>query len=174
MAERLSISMIKDEVKMFDEYIDIPFTAQGKEVNVRLYPLFSPVTVRDIVNNLAEFLRNAKKENVKYDDKEFDDIVAYFILRHCTDIKFTKSKKAKTLYDEFKIVIKSKSIQTLLKFIPEESIKDVYDRIFEVIEVNAKIENRIKEIQKQIQELPLENRDILFGKENNADKESVE
>lgn len=174
MAERLSISMIKDEVKMFDEYIDIPFTAQGKEVNVRLYPFFSPTAIRDMVNDLAEFFRNAKKEKVKYKDEEFDDIVGYFILRHFTDIKFTKSKKAKTLYDEFKIIVNSQVFKVLLETIPKESIKAVYDRIFEIIELSAEFENRIKEIQKQIQELPLENRDILFGKENNANKESVE
>ena len=173
MAERLTISMIEEEVKVYDEYIEIPFTTKDKEIKVRLYPFFSPVTIRDIVVDLSEFLNNVQKENVNYDDKEFDDVVAYFILRHCTDIKFTKSKKAKTLYKEFKTVIKSKNLQSILNLIPEESIQEVYDRIFKEAEFKAKFIDQIKQIQEQIKELPLGNRDILFGEENNAN-ESVE
>jgi hypothetical protein len=162
MAERLSISMLKQEVEVYNESVDIPFVVGDKEINVKLKPFFSPTLIRDIVSDITLFFLNADKEKLIIDKNEEDDIVGYFILRHCTDIKFSKGKKAKTLYDEFKILVNSQIFKVLLDAIPQESIASVYDTIYEVIEVSTKFQKQLKKYQEQIKELPLKNREILI------------
>ncbi|MBD1379219.1 hypothetical protein [Metabacillus arenae] len=159
---QLSMSVIKEDAKQYDEFIEIPVTAQGKEYIVKLWPFFSPTSVNKLINELIEFKKKADEEKLKIEDKSWDDLIGYFIVRHFTDIKMTKSKKAKTIYDEFKSAINSKLFEIILKSIPEESMMFVHGKIMELAEMNAKLQERVRQAQKEIQELPLENKDILL------------
>ncbi|AZV43730.1 hypothetical protein BAOM_3121 [Peribacillus asahii] len=173
MAKQVSIKMLEEETKLYSEHIDIPVTIQGQteELNIKLYPFFSPTKVRDLVNSLIEFFKAAEKEKVKVDQLDEDDLIGFFIVKYFTNLKFTNSKKASTIYKEFKIAQNSSVFKTLLQAFPEESVKSVMERIYEVRDFNAKFQNMITNVQKEMQELPLENKEILFP--NKSDVSNV-
>jgi N-glycosylase/DNA lyase len=171
MSKQLSMQVIKEDVKKYDEFIELPVKAQGNEYIVKIYPFFKPEKVRDMLNEMIGFYRNCEKEKVNVKDEEFDDIVGYFIVKHFTNIKTTTSEKAKKIYEEFKVAINSQLFEVILKTLPEESIQYVYNKIFEIIELNAKLQNKIKKFQDEIKNLPLENKDILFS--NQDDENNV-
>ncbi|MEX3710876.1 hypothetical protein ABFV99_00580 [Cytobacillus horneckiae] len=157
MAKKFKASMLKEEVQNFDRYLEFPLSYNDTEYPVRLYPFFKPEKINNLLNEMAVFFQTAKKENVKIDPNHEADIVSYYILRQFSDIQFTKSKKSRMIYDEFKTVINSPICQTLLKAYPKESIEQVYDRVYEVIEMNAKNEEKRKQIVDSITGLPLDN-----------------
>lgn len=161
MSEQLSVSQLKDEVSIYDEFVEIPVTIQDKEYNVKMFPFFKPEKVRDLVNELIEFFKACEKEKVTIPPIEEDDLVGYFIIKYFTDMKFTKSKKAKNIYAEFKLALNSQLFKVLMETYPQESIQSVYERIFDIRDMSAKFENKFKEIQETIKSLPLENRDVL-------------
>ena len=161
MAKPVSINMLKEEVSMYDEFIEIPVGNSDSEYTLKLYPYFKPEKVRDLVKEMSEFFKLCKKEKVEINSDEEDDIVCFFVVKHFTNITFTKSKKAKKIYDEFKILINSSLYPIIMKTIPEESIKKVYEYAHEVINASVRVEEMFEKAQKQISELPLENRELL-------------
>jgi N-glycosylase/DNA lyase len=161
MAKQFSVSQLKDEVSIYDEFVDIPVTVQGKEYIVKMFPYFKPEGIRDLVNEMIDFFKASETEKLIIPQIEEDDLVGYFIVKHFTDMKFTKSKKAKVIYNEFKLVLNSQLFKVLMETYPQESIKSVYDRIFSVIENNEQLKNKFKETQDVIKDLPLENREIF-------------
>ncbi len=130
-----------------------------------MYPFFAPEKIRDLVNELVDFYKKAQEEKLDIPKIEEDDLVGFFIIKYFTNLKLTSSKKAKKLYEDFKTALNAPLFKVLMKSFPEDSITKVYDRIYEVIEMSAEMENRIKAYQEQLKELPLENRDIIFGKQ---------
>jgi N-glycosylase/DNA lyase len=161
MTKQFSVSQLKDEVSIYDEFVDIPVTVQGKEYIVKMFPYFKPEGIRDLVNEMIDFFKASETEKLIIPQIEEDDLVGYFIVKHFTDMKFTKSKKAKVIYNEFKLVLNSQLFKVLMETYPQESIKSVYDRIFSVIENNEQLKNKFKETQGVIKDLPLENREIF-------------
>jgi hypothetical protein len=161
MTKQFSVSQLKDEVSIYDEFVDIPVTVQGKEYIVKMFPYFKPEAIRDLVNEMIDFFKASETEKLIIPQIEEDDLVGYFIVKHFTDMKFTKSKKAKVIYNEFKLVLNSQLFKVLMETYPQESIKSVYDRIFSVIENNEQLKNKFKETQDVIKDLPLENREIF-------------
>lgn len=162
MGKQVSIAMLKEEVKMYDEFIEIPLTlADGTNYSIKLYPYFKPDKVRDLIDEMTEFIQNCNKEKVEIPKNEEDDLIGYFIVKYFTDLKFTKSKKAKIIYEEFKIALNTEIFKILIEAFPPESIQKVYERMHEVIEANAKLHDIASKAQKQIQELPLENRQLF-------------
>jgi hypothetical protein len=147
MSEKLSISQLKDEVSIYDEFIEIPVTMDDKEYAVKMYPYFKPEKVRDVVNELHEFLNTAKQEKINIPQIEEDDLVGYFIVKHFTNLTATKSKKAKVIYNEFKIALNSKLFKVLTETFPKESIGEVYDRIYEVIKADAELKDKFTAMQ---------------------------
>jgi hypothetical protein len=76
-------------------------------------------------------------------------------------MKFTTSKKAKKIYDEFKLALNSDLFKVLMETYPKESITKVWNRIFEVSEASTRLEHKVKEAQENIKNLPIENRDVF-------------
>lgn len=170
MSNQLSVSVLREENKIYDEYVEIPVISQNKEYIIKLYPFFPPEKIKSLVISLAEFFHNAEKEKVKLEAKFEDDLVMYYIVKYFTDIKFSKSKKAKSIYDEFKSVINSKVYKEMVKLFPEQSISEVYDQIFETLDSSALLKEKFKDVQKIFNELPLQNREAfeqlnLIGKQ---------
>jgi hypothetical protein len=161
MAKQFSVAQLQDEVSMYDEFVEIPVTAQGKEYIVKMYPYFKPEKIRDLVNELIEFFKASDKEKVTVQPIEEDDLVGYYIIKYFTDMKFTKSKKAKNIYAEFKLALNSQLFKVLMETYPQESVQQVYERIYAITEANAKFGDKFKEMQETIKNLPLENRDVL-------------
>jgi hypothetical protein len=48
-----------------------------------------------------------------------------------------------------------------MKSYPQESVQSVYERIFEIIEVDNQMKNKFKDAQNLIKELPLENKEVI-------------
>lgn len=167
----LPINALKDETKMYDETIEVAtITHEDKEYVIQFYPFFKYEKIRKLVLELGQFFINADKEKIKIDPLEEDGIINYFIIKHFSKgLKFTTGKKAKTIYDEFKVFYNSSLYQVFkdevfTTEIVEKSKEEVLKEIFDNIELNAKFEQRLKEAQEMIQDLPLENKDIIFGK----------
>lgn len=161
MSEQFSVSQLKDEVSMYDEFVPIPVTAQGKEYTVKMFPYFKPELIRDLVNELIQFFKTAEKEKLTVPPIEEDDLIGYFITKYFTDMKFTKSKKAKSIYAEFKLALNSELFKVLMETYPKESVQSVYERIFAVREANLTLEDKYKEMQELMKNLPIENKEIL-------------
>lgn len=175
----ISIKSLKDEVNQYDELIEVALITdeKGKEQKIEFYPLFKYEKIRKLVLEIGHFFMNAQKEKITIDSLEEDAIIDYFIIRHFSKgLKFTTGKKAKTLYDEFKIVYNSKLYKLFKNEIfssdlVEKSKEEVYKEIFNNIELSAKFEKRLNEAQETIKNLPLENREILNNLNKNIEKE---
>jgi hypothetical protein len=161
MANQFSVSQLQDEVSIYDEYVEIPVVAQGKEYMVKMYPYFKPEKIRDLVNELIQFFQAAEKEKVVIQPIEEEDLIGYYIIKYFTDMKFTKSKKAKNIYSEFKLALNSQLFKVLMETYPQESIQQVYERIFNIGEAKEMFESKFQEAQEMIKDLPLENREVI-------------
>lgn len=172
----ISVSTLKEQNKKFDEVVNvIEIEQNGKIEMLKFYPFFSYDKIRKCTLELLTFYENAQKEKIEIDPLEEDDIVNYFIMRHfCTGITLTKSKKAKTIYNEFMVIYRN-DLYKLMKEtvfeseIVEKSKEDLYKEIFALLEKSAKLENKFKQMQKMIQDLPLENKDIIMSAFGNKD-----
>jgi hypothetical protein len=153
MSQKLTIKEVKESNKIYNEQIELDVQVGDKEYTVKFKPYFSNIEVKNLVDDIQLFHVNAKKEKLEIQDDEIDDMNGYFIVRHFSDIKMTTSKKAKTLYAEFKEAINSDLFTVILKSIPEESYAKVYDRIKDITELGAKLENQIRQLQQYGQEV---------------------
>ena len=54
---------------------------------------------------------------------------------------------------------------------PKESIESVYERIYSVIQTSTLLENKIKETQKVINDMPLENKELFEQLNNKGSKD---
>ncbi|MGN7942001.1 hypothetical protein [Metabacillus sp. 22489] len=164
--KNIKSSILVDEAKHYDQFIELPIQYYDKTYHVKLYPFFKNELIRDLVDELIALYQNASKEGLKIKPEDNSDLVLYFIARKFTDIKFSKGKKAKTIYNEFKQVFNSKTFLTIIKQFPEESIKEVFERISEVIAVSGKMQGEYGDlIREKIKDLPLENKDVFSAGE---------
>lgn len=168
--KRLKMSLVAQENKIYDEYVEIDVKVGDKDYVIKLYPFFSPSKVKDMLNDVLEFYKLAKEQNLKIKDDEFEVILGYYIIKHFTDIQMTGSKKATVIYKEIKEAVNSRLFDELLKSIPKESIEYVYEKIFEMQDTLVKLESVYKNVIEEIKNLPLENRDILFPQVNSDKK----
>lgn len=129
---KVTAKMLAEENEIYNEFVEIPVFYEEKEHFIKVYPYFSPEKVRDSVDSLFKFYQKAKEENIAVPEEEGSDIIAYFVVRYFTDIAFSRSKKAKVLYKEFKQVLNSKVFKTVVETFPHESLKEVYERIYQV------------------------------------------
>lgn len=162
--KNVTMSMIKEDNKRYKEYLSVDIDVNGESHEVKLYPFFAPEKVAKLRDEIYQFKVNTEKEKLNINESEWSDIIAYFILKYFTNITMTSSKKAKTIYNEYKEVINSRVAEFLLRQFPQESIFYVHDKINEVTEMEAILLDKIKQVQEDIKNLPLENKDILLGK----------
>lgn len=170
MGKQVSIKMLEQEVKMYDEFVEIPVTIQGStdEYVIKLYPSFKPERVRELVDEMIEFFKAAEKENLTVPQVEEDDLVGFFAIKYFTNLKFTTSKKAKTIYKDFKTVINTSVFKELSQTFPKKSTDSIIARIYEVRDQSATFKTMINRAQQVIQDLPLESRDKLIKNDNES------
>lgn len=168
----LSIKALKEENSIQNELIEVAtIEYQGKEHVIQFQPIFPYNKIRKCVLEIGQFFESAIKEKVNVDPLDEDSLIDYFIIRQFSKgLKFTTSKKAKTIYDEFMTLYNSSLYQIFKKEIftsnlVEKSKEQVYDELFANIELSAKFENKLKKAQEMIMNLPLENKDVIFGTE---------
>ena len=173
--KQLSIAQLKPEVDVYKESIDVPVTLPNSEdeINVKLFPLFSPTSVAKLVNEYLLFLAQCKQENVEVLEEDEGDILGYFIVKYFTDIKTTKSKKAKMIIEEVDLLKNSQLYKELMKLFPVASVQSVHERIMEVNEAFANLEGQMRVIQKQMNELDLENRAEIVTAFNKGENNEI-
>lgn len=160
---RMALSMLKEEVKVYDETIDLTVEIEGHDdITVVIHPFFKPDKVTKMLEDMKEFMMKAEQEKLNIDESDENDLIGFFIVKHFTDIKVTRRKKAKLIFEEFKLLQNSRIYKELMQVFPEESTEYVFERLFEAYEQGAKLENKLMQIQKTIGDLPLENKDIMF------------
>lgn len=159
---------LKSEVEIYDEYVELPFTPFGsdKDIIVKLYYSFKPEKVKNLINEYAAFIHTSKKEKLSLEDDELEDLLCYYIIKYFTDVTTTKSKKAKTIYNEFKLLINSRFYTQIMELFPAESIKEVQNRWMQLIEISGKMEQQLASIQKEIGNLNLENKEVFESLQN--------
>lgn len=150
-------AMLKEEVSVYDEFVE--FTWGSTEL--KLYPFFKPELVKNLVNEFYTFIALCEQEKVELKEDEKDDFLCYLMIKYFTSVKTTKGKKAKTIYDEFKLVINSKFYTEVMGLFPKESTDSVFRRKLEVEEMYAKLGEELMKAQEQYGELDLENRELI-------------
>jgi hypothetical protein len=163
MAKQLSMKQVKESNSIYNETVEIPIDVNGEEFIIKLKPYLHQESIRELIQNYADFLKLCEKKSVKIKESEEIDLLSFFTVKHTTDIKFTSSKKAKTIYDEFQEAKKSKLFKVILESIPEETHNDIWEYAMEVVEVNAKLQRQMEQLQDEFKNLPLENRDVIEG-----------
>jgi hypothetical protein len=161
MGKQLTMKEVKKEVSLYDQFITLPVTVNEDVFKVKVYPCFSAEKVKKLVDDIYNFHVQAKKENLEIKEDQFDDIISYFIVRHFTDIKMSKGKKAKTLYEEFKLSINSEIFRWVLESVTEDSINKVYDRINSINEFTLILQKQMNILNKNASE---------FGEKYGLDK----
>ena len=156
--KRISISMLKDEVKVFDEYVEFPVSVPNYEDDfiVKVYPVFKPEKIKELTDELFGFIAKCKEEKVPVSRDEEDDLVGFFIVKHFTDIKFTKSKKAAKMYEEFKIAINTELFKQLIEQFPQESINTLNEYIYSRIEAGEQIALATEKLQQSVKNLSIQ------------------
>ncbi len=168
MTKQLSTSQLKEHNKKYNEVIEEDFEIDGEDYTIRIYPYFKPEKIKDLLNERQEFLNKCHEENIELQDDEISDFLGYLIIKYFTNIKTTTSRKAKTIYKDFKTLLNHEIYLPLLNVFPEKSIRKVQEMLFERTETYIKLEEEIRKQQEKIKDLPLENREVIekvFGKE---------
>ncbi len=176
MAKQLNMSTVKESNKIYSETVDIELTVGNEEYIVKFLPFFSPITVNKMLLDIGEFLTKSQEEKLDVKDSEFDDILGYFIVKHFTNIKFSQSKKAKSIYSEYNEAKNSKLFDIILKSVPEESMKYVYEKIFERQEMVSKLQGQLELAQKKLKDYDFTNKevkDLFVGKLGDENSEGI-
>ncbi|MGP7815538.1 hypothetical protein ACTXGU_00090 [Niallia sp. 01092] len=129
----VSIKEIKEEVSVYDEMVSFEVELNNEEREIKFYPYFKPTKINKMIEELSRFFANAEKEKIHIPEEKHPEIVMYFIIRHFTDLKFGAAKKAKTIFQEFNIVINSSVFKILSESFPKSSVEEVFERINEVV-----------------------------------------
>ena len=176
--KQMSIQLLKPEVDMYDEFVELNVRPQGYEEDliVKLFPLFKPNVTNNLVAEYFELLAQCNKENIEVDEADKGDILGYLIVKYFTDIKTTKSKKVKTILEEVDLLKNSQLYKEIMELYPKESIASVHNRILELNEAYVQLEGQLKTLQEEYQNLDLENRDVLenvFKNKLTGDKDEI-
>ncbi|MGZ9868114.1 hypothetical protein ACU3L3_06805 [Priestia endophytica] len=164
--KQFSPAMLTEEYNIYKETVDIPVYVGDEEITIKLTPYFSPDSITEMLVEMQNFYQKAEEEKLEVNDLEKEELIGCFIMKKYTDMKFTRSQKAKTLFEEFKKLKNSMLYKEFItELIPKESINKVYETIFKMYEMvaenEAMLQEKITEIHEQMQGLPLENREII-------------
>ncbi|MCM3394842.1 hypothetical protein [Cytobacillus oceanisediminis] len=145
---KVTTKMLIEENEIYDEFIEIPVMYEAKEYIIKAYPYVSPVKLTNIVDQLSAFYQNANQEKVNVLEEEKSDLLAYFLVKNSTDVTFTKSKKAKTVYQEFKQLLHSRVFKAIVKTFPEQTFRELHERIAEVNNLSGLLEAYVNAAKK--------------------------
>lgn len=165
MSKKLSLKQVEKENEIYKETIDVPIKVNGEDYAIVMYPFFSPTRIENVVNEFAKFAENAKEEKLKIKENDEIHIVHCFVIKEFTDIKFTTSKKAKTIYAEFKQLINNPLYKELTNYFLKDSMDLVYEAFQNELAYFKKIEDLMSKTQQEIKNLPIENKEILLKSE---------
>lgn len=144
----LSMAAIIKSNTMYDQTVEFPVTVGDREFMIIVYPYFSNTKIRSMLEDVKDFVNQAKEENLNIDlEAEFTDIIGYFIVRHFTNIKMTTSKRAKAICEEYRQMLNSDIFKLIIKAIPEESLQKVYYAIYEMQELYKTLETKLNALK---------------------------
>jgi hypothetical protein len=164
--KQFSPAMLKEEYNIYKETVDIPVYVGDEEIIIKLTPYFSPDSITEMILEMQAFFQKAEEEKIEVNDLEKEELIGCFIMKKYTDMKFTRSQKAETLFKEFKMLKNSVIYKEFMtEYIPKESINKVSETLFKMYEMvaenEAMLQEKFTEIHQEMQGLPLENREII-------------
>ena len=80
MSQQFSVAQLKDEIAIYDEFVEIPVTVLDKEYTVKMFPYFKPEKVRDLVSELQGFFQECQKVKFTIPKIEEDDLMDILLL----------------------------------------------------------------------------------------------
>ncbi|TPF17930.1 hypothetical protein [Priestia megaterium] len=161
MAKQLSLKMIKEENKKYDEIMDFEFTRNGEDMVIKIYPYFSPARVDKLVKEYDEFAKKAEEEKLEISEEDALNLIPCLVIKEFTDINFGSAKKAKSILANFKELTNHPIFKELVHAIPDASMESVYAEFNERLSIASKVQGLLSRTKDQIEKL--ENKDILFG-----------
>jgi hypothetical protein len=166
MGKQLSIADLKEEIKHYDEVFEVDFVGRnGENYVVKIRPYFKPEKVSAALKEVGEFLNKAEEEKLNVPESEHEDLIMFFVVKHFTNLKFSKSKKAKKAYEEFKIAINTPLFAEIIKAFPDESLESVYKRMYDIQEKTHAIQEKyVKHAEEVFAEMKIKNKDIFAPK----------
>ncbi|MGD6896089.1 hypothetical protein [Bacillus infantis] len=136
---KVTSKMLLEDNEIYDEFVEVTLTHQGEEHVIKVYPFISPVKVAEIVDQVQDFLQNAYKEKLIIQESPAD-LLAYFLVKNTTDVTFTRSKKVKSIYQEFKQLLHSKAFRLIVSTYPEATYTELNERVLQVNNFNSSLE----------------------------------
>lgn len=164
MSKNLNITKIKKSNQIYSEKIEVKFDFDNEHV-VTIYPYFKPEKSVELLKDFGEYIKLSEDEGIEINDDMFVDLVMAFIIHKFSSLKLPDYKKPKLFTQAFTALINSKYYPQICKEFPQESIEEVFERIYEQFEASAKIQRHVNQTKEIIKDLPLENKDVLL-KEN--------
>lgn len=174
MAKQLNISKVREDNKRYNEKHRIEW--DDGEVYLDIWPYLKPEKIDEMFEYMSDMLDKIEKEELDFDvDKYFYDFIMYCII--ITFSTFSRPSGAKSLLQHFIDLINSRFYNDIALEFPQVEVNKVFEKIFKAYEVNAELTKIQEQFKKQLESLPLENKDILFpklSKEENTDEEDKE
>ncbi|MGD7047088.1 hypothetical protein FZC83_02395 [Rossellomorea marisflavi] len=166
MSKQLSIAVLEEEIKHYDEVFEVDFVGRnGESYVVKIHPYFKPEKVSATLREAGDFFNKAKEEKLVVPEFEQEDLIMFFIVKQFTNLKFTRSKKAKKVYSEFKIAINTPLFAEIVKAFPDESLEAVYKRMYEIQEKTQEFQEKyVKQAEEVFAEMKTKNKEIFAPK----------
>lgn len=147
MSKKLTMKAIKDDNSKYSKKKRIDF--EGTDYYINIYLHFSPTKIKDMYEDLANTIQDAKKMNIDIKDSYIQEFLLFFIIKHFSDL-YTP-KKTKELIQFFIEFINTDYYQLIIKEYNQDEINKVVSKLFEVYEASGDIEKTTKNLQEQLE-----------------------
>jgi glycerol kinase len=161
VSKQLSLKMIKEENKKYDEIMEFPFERNGEEMIIKIHPYFSPLRIEKLIKEYDEFAKKAEEEKLEISEEDALNLIPCLVIKEFTDINFGTAKKAKSILANFKELTNHPIFKELINAIPDPSMESVYAEFNDRLSIASKVQGLLSRTKEQMEKL--ESKDILFG-----------
>lgn len=129
MSKKLTLAMIKEEVKKYDEKVKIQLS---DDVHTFIYPNFSPSKISEMIKETITDAIRAKEANIDFDQINMAEWGLFNIIKHFCDLGIPSDIKKKV--QSYLFLRDSDYFEQILKSFPKESINKVEESLKRVTE----------------------------------------
>lgn len=159
MSKKLTMKAIKDDNSKYSKKKRIDF--EGTDYYINIYLNFAPTKIKDMYEDLANTIQDAKKMNIDIKDSYIQEFLLFFIIKHFSDL-YTP-KKTKELIQFFIEFINTDYYQLIIKEYNQDEINKVVSKLFEVYEASGDIDKTVETLKIKLDEIK---RDKLSDTDN--------
>jgi hypothetical protein len=164
-SKKLTITEIKNSNKKYSEK-DRMFFSNGKYLDY--YPFFDNSKVAKMFQAAQGDLEHAKEYGLDLEGLELFDWLMFYTIMEFTDI--TKPKELKNRVQLFVELVKGDYYQEILDNFDSDEVNKILKRFDNILGTLLQQENVMEVFRRELQNLPLENRDILFPQQEVENK----